>query len=448
MSVRIVADLAEARRSLLRRGLVQDVEVTPELLDQSERVWGERLAPDQVVERILADVRARGDAALREVTARLDRAILASFEVERAEVEAAYRAVPPEVVDALRLAIQQVRTFHQRHLPRSWLDFGPDGAIGQRVTPIERIGLHAPGGRAAYPSTVVMAAVPARVAGCSSVVMCTPPRPDGTAHPTMLVAADLAGVDRVFKLGGAQAIAAMAFGTESVPRVDKIVGPGNIFVALAKRRVYGVVGVDAIAGPTETMLIADESADPGAAAADMLAQAEHDPLASAILLATSEQVARLVGAQVERQLARLPKPDVARASLASRGGIVVTGSVDVALELANEYAPEHLCLLVRDPWAAMAKVKNAGGVFVGETSLEAVGDYTAGPSHVMPTGGTARFSSPLTTNDFLKVTSVFAIGVDGVNRLGPPAATLARAEGLPAHAAAVEHRLERIAPRA
>jgi len=269
VSVRIVANLAEARRSLLRRRLVQDVEVTPELLDQSERVWGERLAPDQVVERILADVRARGDAALREVTARLDRAILASFEVERAEVEAAYRAVPAEVVDALRLAIQQVTTFHQRHLPRSWLDFGPDGAIGQRVTPIERIGLHAPGGRAAYPSTVVMAAVPARVAGCSSVVMCTPPRPDGTAHPTMLVAADLAGVDRVFKLGGAQAIAAMAFGTESVPRVDKVVGPGNIFVALAKRRVYGVVGVDAIAGPTETMLIADESADPGAAAADM-----------------------------------------------------------------------------------------------------------------------------------------------------------------------------------
>jgi histidinol dehydrogenase len=442
--VRIFADVEEARRTILRRAPLQDAPTTPEMLDTSERVWGARIGPAEVVDRILADVEARGDAALRDITEKLDRARLTSLEVEPAELEAARRAVPAEVVDALEVAAAQVRAFHERHRPRSWLDFAEGGATGQLITPIERVGLLAPGGRAAYPSTVIMAAVPARVAGCSTVVMCTPPRPDGTAHPTMLVAAEVAGVGRVFKVGGAQAVAALAFGTESVPRVDKIVGPGNVFVALAKRRVYGLVGIDSIAGPTETLLIADDSADPGAAAADMLAQAEHDPLASAILLATDANVAARVAAQIERQLARLDRAEVARASLAGRGGIVVTGSLPVALELANEYAPEHLCLLVRDPWAALGQVRNAGGVFLGQTSLEAVGDYTAGPSHVMPTGGTARFSSPLTTGDFVKITSVFGLGREGLDRLGPPAAILAQAEGLTAHAAAIEHRLERI----
>jgi histidinol dehydrogenase len=426
VSVRILTDLDEARRTILRRERATEGQA------------------DQIAAEILADVERRGDAAIRELTERFDRARLERFEVERVEIDAAYGQVPAEMVDALRIAIEQVRAFHQRHLPRSWIDFGPDGATGQLVTPIERIGLHAPGGRAAYPSTVVMSAVPARVAGCRELVMCTPPRADGTAHPTMLVAADLAGVDRVFKVGGAQAIGAMAFGTDSVPRVDKIVGPGNAYVAAAKRRVYGVVGIDSIAGPTETMLIADEAADPAAAAADMLAQAEHDPVASAILLATSESVAQKVASQLERQLARLGRAEIARESLANKGGIVVTGALDAAFELANEYAPEHLCLLVRDPWGALGKVRNAGGVFVGETSLEAVGDYTAGPSHVMPTGGTARFSSPLTTNDFVKITSVFGVSAAGVDRLGPPAVVLAQAEGLTAHAAAIEHRLERI----
>ena len=425
--VRILTDVAEARRTVLRRA------------DAAEDDQADRVAAS-----ILADVRQRGDAAIREHTERFDRARLERFEVDRAEIDDAHAAVSAEVVDALKVAIAQVRAFHEQHRPRSWIDFGPDGATGQRITPIERIGLHAPGGRAAYPSTVVMSAVPARVAGCRTLVMCTPPRADGTAHPTMLVAADLAGVDRIFKIGGAQAIGALAYGTASVPRVDKIVGPGNQYVAAAKRRVYGVVGIDSIAGPTETVVIADEGADPGAAAADLLAQAEHDPMASAILLATSEKVAKAVASQIERQLTRMGRADTIRESFGRGSALVVCGSLETALELANEYAPEHLCLLVRDPWTAMAGVRNAGGVFVGETSLEAVGDYTAGPSHVMPTGGTARFSSPLTTNDFVKITSVFGVSLAGVDRLGPPAVVLAQAEGLTAHAAAVEHRLERI----
>jgi histidinol dehydrogenase len=442
--VRIISDLAEARRTILRRRPLEDAPTTPEMLDTNERVWGARIGPAEVVDRILAEVEARGDAALRDITEKLDRARLEALEAGPGELEAARREVPAEVVAALEIAAEQVRAFHERHRPRSWLDFAEGGATGQLITPIERVGLHAPGGRAAYPSTVIMAAVPARVAGCPTVVMCTPPRADGSAHPTMLVAAAVAGVQRVFKIGGAQAIAAMAFGTESVPRVDKIVGPGNVFVALAKRRVFGAVGIDSIAGPTETLLIADQTADPAAAAADMLAQAEHDPLASAILLATGPAVASKVAAELERQLARLGRAETARQSLARGGGIVVTGSLALALELANEYAPEHLCLLVRDPWTALGQVRNAGGVFIGETSLEAIGDYTAGPSHVMPTGGTARFSSPLTTNDFVKITSVFGLGRQGVDRLGPPAVVLAQAEGLTAHAAAIEHRLERI----
>ena len=437
-----MTDLAEARRTVLRRAPLQELEATPEQLDASERLWGERLGPDQVVERILREVRERGDAALWELTRQLEPAAPTALEVDRARIARAYDEVPGQVVEALRLAAAQVRRFHERHVPRSWLDYGPGGSgTGQLILPIERVGLIVPGGRASYPSTVVMMAVPARVAGCSEVVMCSPPGRDGLPPAATLVAADVCGVDRVFALGGAQAIGAMTFGTGTVPRVDKIVGPGNVFVALAKRRVFGLVGIDQIAGPTETLIIADESADPAAAAADMLAQAEHDPLASAILLATSAALARAVLSELERQLLSFERCAIATASLERNGGIVVTGSLDLALDLANEYAPEHLALLVRDPWAALAKVRHAGGVFLGETSPEAVGDYTAGPSHVMPTGGTARFSSPLTVNDFVKITSVFALGPVEVARLGPPAAALARAEGLTGHAAAIDLRL-------
>jgi histidinol dehydrogenase len=439
-----MTDLAEARRTVLRRTPLQDVEATPELLAASERTWGEPLQPDHVVERILRDVRARGDAALWDLTRKLEPAAPPALEIDRAQVERARGAVPREVAEALRVSAEQVRRFHERHVPRSWLDYGPGGSgTGQLILPIERVGLMVPGGRASYPSTVVMMAVPARAAGCREIVVCSPPGRDGLPPPATLVAADICGVDRIFAIGGAQAVGAMAFGTETVPRVDKIVGPGNIFVALAKRRVYGLVGIDQIAGPTETLIVADESADPTAVAADMLAQAEHDPLASAILLATTASVGRAVRLELERQLVSFERRAIAAASLERNGGIVVTGSLDLALELANEYAAEHLALMVRDPWAALAKVRNAGGVFLGETSLEAVGDYTAGPSHVMPTGGTARFSSPLTVHDFVKITSVFALGRSEVERLGPPAAALARAEGLAGHAAAIDLRLNR-----
>jgi histidinol dehydrogenase len=437
--VRLITDLAEARRTVLRREALQDAPSSPELRERSRALWGEPLEPEAVVERILADVRARGDAALWELIDKLEPARPPALEIDRAELRRARDRVPREVVAALEVAADQVRRFHERHLPRSWFD--ESAGTGQRITPIERVGLMVPGGRANYPSTVVMMAVPARVAGCAEVVMCSPPGRDGSPPAATLAAADVCGVDRAFAIGGAQAVGAMAFGTESVPRVDKILGPGNVFVALAKRRVYGLVGIDQIAGPTETVIVADESADPEAVAADLLAQAEHDPLASAIALVTTLGLARRVQASLERQLLRLERSQIAAASLARGGGIVVAGSLDAALELANEYAPEHLALLVADPWAALERVRNAGGVFLGETSLEAIGDYTAGPSHVMPTGGTARFSSPLTVHDFLKITSVFALGRAEVERLGPPAAALAKAEGLGGHAAAIDQRL-------
>jgi histidinol dehydrogenase len=419
--VRLITDLDEARRTILKRTPIQDT------------------GPEEVVEGILADVRARGDAALWELTERLEAGRPAALEVPRAELRRARDRVPAKVVAALELAAEQVQRFHERHMPASWFDEA--SGTGQRITPIQRVGLMVPGGRANYPSTVVMLAVPARVAGCDEVVMCSPPGRDGLPPAATLAAADVCGVDRVFAIGGAQAVAAMAFGTESVPRVDKIVGPGNVYVALAKRRVFGVVGIDQIAGPTETVIVADESADPEAVAADVLAQAEHDPLASAIVLAIEPGIAWRIQVAIERQLRTFDRAEIAAASLDANGGVVVAGSLDVALDLANEYAPEHLALLVRDPHAALERVRNAGGVFLGETSLEAIGDYTAGPSHVMPTGGTARFSSPLTVHDFLKITSVFALGRAEVERLGPPAVTLAEAEGLRGHAAAIDQRL-------
>jgi len=420
-----VIDLAEARRTVLVR-----------------QPLGDDPSAEAVVDAILADVRARSDAALRDLTERFDGVRIERFEVDRAAIRAAHAAVDDDVVEAMRLAADQLRTFHERHRARSWLEFAEGGAMGQIVNPIERVGLLAPGGRAAYPSTVLHTAVPALVAGCREVVICSPPRYNGGVHPAILIAADIAGVERVFAIGGAQAVAALAYGTEQVPAVEKVVGPGNQYVAAAKRKVFGRVGIDQIAGPTETVLIVDESADPDAVAADALAQAEHDPLASAIVLATTAAVASAVARAIDRQLLTFARAEIARQSFADRGAVVFAGSLDVALVAANAYAPEHLCLAIADPWSALSLVKNAGGVFVGERSLEAIGDYTAGPSHVMPTGGTARFSSPLTVNDFVKITSVFGLSREAVERLGPPAAALARAEGLPGHAAAIEHRLK------
>jgi histidinol dehydrogenase len=439
--IRLFVDLGEARRHLIERRPMDAVALPASVRERIREQWGEDLSAEEVVDRILTAVRVGGDHALRDLARRIDGITLTAIEVEREEVERAYASLDPAVIAALRLAAERVRAFHERQRRNSWIDF--DEGYGQLVRPLDRVGIYAPGGTAAYPSTVIMSAVPARVAGVREIVLTSPSSRDGTVPAVTLVAADVAGVDRVFRVGGAQAIAALAFGTDTVPRVDKILGPGNLFVTLAKRKVYGQVAIDALAGPTETLIIADEYADPTLCAADLLAQAEHDVLAQPILLTDSLALAEQTAREIERQLPLLEREAIARASVAGRGGIVVTPDLATAFELMNEYAPEHLCLHVREPWRWLPAVKNAGGVFVGEHSTEALGDYIVGPSHVMPTGGTARFNSPLNVDDFVKLISVIALSKDKLDALTPATATLARAEGLTAHARSVELRRER-----
>jgi len=438
--VRVVYDVEEARRTLLRREPFERYEVSPALQDAIESIFGERQSPDQIVKKILDDIRSRGDRALKHYSTLLDGPYTGPVRVDPADIERAWLRTPPPIQEALRVAADRIEAFHQRQYRQSWLEWDEEGgAIGQIVRPLERVGIYAPHGRAPYPSSLLMAAIPARVAGVSQVVVATPPR-DGRLNDTILAAAYVAKVDEVYALGGAQAIGALAFGTESVPRVDKILGPGNIFVVLAKRQVFGVVDIESLPGPTETLLIADDSADPRYVAADMLAQAEHDPLASALLITTSAELAQHVEVEIHRQLPMLSRQEVIRASLAGCGGIVVVGDLATALELANEYAPEHLCLLTRDPWDLVGRVRNAGGVFVGEYSSEALGDYVIGPSHIMPTGQTARFSSPVNVWDFVKITSVFAVGPQTARKITPSAVALAEEEGLTAHARAMQLR--------
>jgi histidinol dehydrogenase len=438
-TLRIFAAGTPEATALLRRVPLEEMTTDPGVSARTTAVFGEPLSPAAFVERVLGEVRARGDAALREISLRLEGAAPERFETGREEIAAAYGAVSAGLVEDLQFAAERVAAFHLRQHRGSWLDFGE--GTGQMVRPLERVGLYAPAGRAAYPSTVIMSAVVARVAGVDEVILCTPPGPDGRQRPEMLVAADIAGVQRVFKLGGAQAIVAMAYGTESVPRVDKVLGPGNLFVVLAKRRVYGAVAIDQLPGPTETLVLADDAADADEVAADLLAQAEHDPLATPLLLTTSAALATAVQAAVERQLADLPTAETARTSLAGNGGAVVVPTVADGIRLANAYAPEHLCLLLRDPWSVIGQVRHAGGVFVGSASPEAAGDYIAGPSHVMPTGGTARFASPLSVDDFVKIVSVVGLSSARLAEVGPAAARLARAEGFEAHARAVDVRL-------
>ncbi|PKO21707.1 MAG: histidinol dehydrogenase [Chloroflexi bacterium HGW-Chloroflexi-1] len=373
------------------------------------------------------------------------------MEIPSAAWRAAYDRLPDDQRVALDLAADRIATFHRKQPMDSWVDAGPDGTLGQLIRPLDRVGVYVPGGTAALPSSLLMAAIPARVAGVGQVIVCTPPgNPVSPRSETrflgetgfpdipelILAAAYRAGVDRLFALGGAQAIAAMAYGTESVPAVDKIVGAGGLFITLAKRQVIGRVGIDGFYGPTETLLIADEAADPAWAAADLLAQAEHDVLASPLLLTPSRALAEAVAAQLACQLPGLSRAEIAAASLADRGGIVLTADLAEAVELANAYAPEHLCLLVRDPWALVGQIRHAGGIFVGEYSFEVLGDYIAGPSHVMPTEGSARYASPLSVADFVKRISLIALNADAGARLAASAAVLARGEGLTAHAAA------------
>lgn len=438
----IVFGAAQARAGLLRRPLGETQEPLPALMERIREVFGRDMALQEVVARIVEDVRTRGDAALFDYARRLDGAEISALEVSREEMTRAGTAVSPELASALALSAERIRAFHANCRRQSWVDFG-EGGLGQWIRPLARVGMYVPGGRAAYPSTVLMTAVPARVAGVREVVVASPAGREGIS-PATLVAAGIAEVDRVFAIGGAQAIAALAFGTESVPKVDKICGPGNVFVQLAKRMVYGAVDIDGLYGPTETVIIADETADAEMCAADLLAQAEHDPMASAILITDSSELARAVDREVDRQVLGLSRCDIIAGSLKGRSGIAVVADLDEAVELVNDYAPEHLSLMVRNAWSYSEKVANAGGIFIGETSPEAVGDYTAGPSHVMPTGGTAWFGSPLTVEDFLKVTSVVAVDGRTLGAIGPAAAAIARAEGLDAHARAIEIRLARI----
>jgi histidinol dehydrogenase len=441
MPIPIIDDLAAAHAGLLRRAPLDAVEAPPALLESIARTFGEPLSPVQAVERIVADVRARGDEALRDWGGRLD-GYSGELEVPSERLEQAAAALDPALLDALRLMAEQLERFHRRQARNSWVDHSAEGALGQLVVPLRRVGLYAPGGSAPLPSSLLHAAIPARVAGVEEIVVCSPPqRATGEIAEVVLVAAHLAGVQRVFRLGGAQAIAAMAYGTPSVPQVDKVAGPGNLFVVLAKRAVYGVVGIEALPGPTETMLIADAHADPRLVAADLLAQAEHVQ-ATAILLTPSAELARAVQAEVARQLEALERAEAAAETVERRGGIVLTPDLEVAFALANEYGPEHLCLLLQDPWRHVGRVRNAGGIFLGERSFEVLGDYTAGPSHIMPTGGTARFASPVNVDDFRKVISLVGLNEEALRRIGPAAARIAEAEGLTAHAAAVRARLD------
>lgn len=442
MAIQIITDVDEARRTILARRRPEQVALSPGLRAGIRRVFGAELSAAEVVDRILADVRRDGDAALRSYTEAIDGAKLDTLQVTEAELDAALDDVGPAIVDAMRTAAARIEAFHRRQMRQSWVDFGPDGTLGQIVRPLARVGLYVPGGTAAYPSSLLMSALPARVAGVAELVVTTPPGRDGRIPATTLAAARVAGVHRIVKVGGAQAIAALAYGTASVPRVDKIFGPGNIFVTLAKQRVYGLVAIDQLSGPTETLLIADETANPELAAADLLAQAEHDPLASALLLTTSRDLATRVRRAVDEQLPCLSRREIIAASLRQQGGIVIVPDLATAVALANDYAPEHLCLLVRDPWALVESIHNAGGIFLGEASAEVMGDYVAGPSHVMPTGGTARFSSPLNVEEFVKVISLLGLNDRGLHALGPAARVLAESEGLTAHAAAVRRRLE------
>ncbi len=430
----------EAREGILRRAAWEDQEMPARLLDGIERIFGERISPAEVVSRILRDIRTRGDAAVVEWSARIDGNANPTFEVDRAAWQAAYDRLPAEQRTALDLAAERITRFHRKQPVDSWVDAGPDGTLGQLIRPLDRTGVYVPGGTAPLPSSLLMSVLPARVAGVGQVVVCTPPNRQGHIHDLILAAAHVAQVDRLFALGGAQAIAALAYGTETVPAVDKIVGAGGLFITLAKRQVIGAVGIDGFYGPTETVVIADDTADPAWAAADLLAQAEHDVLASPILLTASPALADAVAVELSRQLESLERADIAAASLADRGGIVLTADLTEAVALANAYAPEHLCLLVADPWALVGHVRNAGGIFVGEHSFEVLGDYVAGPSHVMPTEGSARYSSPLSVADFVKRISLVALNAEAGARLSAQAAVLAHGEGLTAHARAAEMR--------
>ena len=443
-----IYDVETATNTILKRIPPDETVVSPAMLDRLATTFGEPVTPEEAVKRILRDVRIRGDAALRDWSAKLD-AFPADkpMRVPPEALTAALEALDAPTRNALEAAAGRIRAFHRRQPLTSWFTNELGGSLGQMIRPINRVGLYIPGGTAPYPSTLLMSAIPAQVAGVKEIVVVTPPLRalDGgpwTVNPTILAACALVGISEVYALGGAQAIGALAYGTEAVPAVDKILGPGNLFVTLAKRQVFGVVGIDGLAGPTETMVIADETANPAWVASDMLAQAEHDVLASAILLTTSRKLAEAVQVEVGRQLEELPRADILAQSLPNKSGIVIVRDLEEAAVLNNRYAPEHLCLSVAEPWSLSQKINNAGGIFMGEHSFEVLGDYIAGPSHVMPTGGSARFASPLNVLDFIHIISLIALDPATTAEIAPLAAVIARAEGLEGHARSALQRVE------
>ena len=438
---RIFTDVASAKDSILKRRSLRDYDAPPAVLERSAAIFGEPITPDEAVRRIIRDIRLRGDAAIHNWTRKIDGISRDDLLVSQTEMQNALSRLPSDLSNALQLAAGRIRAFHEKQPLNSWIDANADGALGQLVRPVDSVGVYVPGGSAPLPSSLLMSVIPAQVAGVKNIVVCTPPGSgDGDIHPTILAAGAIAGVEKLYRVGGAQAIAAMAYGSETLPRVDVIVGAGNLFVTLAKQQVYGDVGIDGLLGPTETVVIADDSADPRLAAADLLAQAEHDALASAILLTPSTALAQAVSDDIQRQLGALERGDVILESMAAGSGTVITSDLDEAYKLANEYAPEHLCLLIDEPWSAIGKIRNAGGIFLGEGSYEVLGDYVAGPSHVMPTGGSARFASPLNLLHFVKISSLIALDDGATRYLSESAEIIAQAEGLTAHAAAARLR--------
>ena len=396
-----------------------------------------------IVADILAEVRQKGDAALLAYAKQFDKADLQALEVSEAEIDAAFQKVEPAFIAVLQQAAENIRAFHRRQVRNSFVITGDGIVTGQKITPIAKVGLYVPGGTAAYPSTVLMDAIPAKIAGCKEICITTPALPDGSINPVILAAAKIAGVDRIFKTGGAQAVAALTYGTQSVPKVDKIVGPGNAFVAEAKRQVFGLVAIDMIAGPSEILVIADGKSNAAYVAADMLSQAEHDKMASAVLVTDSMALAEAVSAELERQLALLPREEIARTSIEQNGKIIVADRLDDVIAVANEIAPEHLELCVDNPFDYLDKIENAGSIFMGRYCPEALGDYFAGPNHTLPTSGTARFSSPLSVDDFVKKSQYTYYTKDALGAVADQIALFAQKEGLEAHAKSVTIRMDK-----
>lgn len=427
--MRVVTLTAETKSNLLN-----------DLLRRSPNNYSEY---ENTVNGILEDVRRDGDQALFDYTLKFDKFALNTdnIRVPRAEIDEAYSLLDKKLVEVIRRSAENIRAFHQKQLRSSWFEPKADGTIlGMKFTPMARAGVYVPGGKAAYPSSVLMNVIPAKVAGVGEIVMTTPPDARGKINPGTLVAADIAGVDTIYRVGGAQAVGAMAFGTRSVPKVDKLTGPGNIFVALAKKAVYGYVGIDSIAGPSEILVLADETANPKYAAADLLSQAEHDELASAILITTSKELAEQVSKWVDTFTSRLPRKEIIRKSLEQYGYILLAGSMEEAIDAANEIASEHLEILTANPYEVMSKIRNAGAIFLGEYSSEPLGDYFAGPNHILPTNGTAKFFSPLNVDDFMKKTSIISYSRQALEKVHGDIETFAESEGLTAHANSIRVR--------